>query len=390
MSSSYLGAAAAITAEDVPVLYAGANLYTPAIGDLGWTSLLAWTVSLLERNGPVPLVRPTAMAPDTRCAAVCVIGSGAAMADLPPTGDEFALAVRELAAMTGAGFGAIYPLAAATVSAVVPVAVASQLGVPLLDADGEGRTFALIHHTAMHLAGVPATPLVVRGVTGESVGINVLASARVDTLLRSNVEVLGGWAALAGYPSTAAELRTAALTGTVSRLLNVGRLLLDSTGTDELVARLAAVTGCRRLGRGRIAELEHLSRPADLMNPAHPSTVVVDGVSGGGESGGGGGGGKGGGGGGGGGYSRGRMFRLELRSEIVAVFADGELVAAAPDLISLVNVQYGEVATLDSLEPGDLVDILLMPADAVWYSAEGLAMVGPASHGIPLDHPRRR
>jgi uncharacterized protein len=203
-----------------------------------------------------------------------------------------------------------------------------------------------------------------------------LTSARVDALLRSNVEVLGGWAALAGYPSTAGELRTAALTGTVSRLLNVGRLLLDSTDSDELVARLAAVTGCRRLGRGRIVELEHLSRPADLLNPAHPSTLVVDEV--------------GGGGGGGGEYGRGRMFRLELRSEIVAVFADGALVAAAPDLISLVNVQYGEVATLDSLEPGDLVDILLMPADAIWYSAKGLAMVGPASHGIPLDHPRRR
>ncbi|WP_028925801.1 DUF917 domain-containing protein [Pseudonocardia acaciae] len=378
MSTSYLGGGAAIAAEDVPALYAGANFYTPAIADLGWTSLLAWTVSLLERNGPVPLVRPTAIAPDTRCAAVCVIGSGAAMADLPPTGDEFAMAVRELAAMTGASdFDAVYPLAAATVSAVVPVAVASQLGVPLLDADGEGRTFALIHHTAMHLAGVAATPLVVRGVTGESVGIRVLASARVDTLLRSNVEVLGGWAALAGYPSTAGELCRAALPGTVSRLLNVGRLLRESTGADELVARLAAVTGCRRLGRGRIVELEHLSRPTDLMNPAHPSTVVIDEVGGGG-------------GGGGGKCDSGRMYRLELRSEIVAVFADGALVAAAPDLISLVNVQYGEVATLDNLEPGDLVDILVMPADAVWYSAEGLAMVGPASHGIPLDHPRRR
>ncbi len=40
-------------------------------------------------------------------------------------------------------------------SALVPAAVASQLGVPLLDADGMGRTFALIHHTAMHLAGLP-------------------------------------------------------------------------------------------------------------------------------------------------------------------------------------------------------------------------------------------
>jgi DUF917 family protein len=48
------------------------------------------------------------------------------------------------------------------------------------------------------------------------------------------------------------------------------------------------------------------------------------------------------------------------------------------------------VATLDSLEPGDLVDVLATPADAVWYTPEGMAMVGLVSHGIPLEHPRRR
>jgi hypothetical protein len=48
------------------------------------------------------------------------------------------------------------------------------------------------------------------------------------------------------------------------------------------------------------------------------------------------------------------------------------------------------LATLDSLEPGDLVDVLATPADAIWYSPEGMAMVGLAANGIPLPHPRRR
>jgi hypothetical protein len=34
--------------------------------------------------------------------------------------------------------------------------------------------------------------------------------------------------------------------------------------------------------------------------------------------------------------------------------------------------------------------VLVTPADAVWYSAEGMEMVGLSSHGIPLEHPRRR
>jgi DUF917 family protein len=363
----YVGATAWIGAEDVPALYEGAKFYSAAVGDANRSSLTSWLTGLLERAGPVALHRVETLDPDTRCVAVCVLGSGSAMADLPPAGDEFAAAIRQIERLQGARFGAVYPLAAATISALVPVVAAAQLGIPLLDADGMGRTYALIHHTAMHLAGVSPTPLVALGPTGESVLVETPAGPRADRLLRASVDTLGGWAALAAYPTTAGVLRRAALPGTVSRIANVGRLLLERTDPDILISRLSAITGCRRLGRGRIVELEHLTRPSDGTIPAHPSSMVVD------ETGG-----------------LRRQLRIELRSEIVAVFANGALIAGAPDLLCLVDVSRGALATLDSLEPGDLVDVLVTPADAIWYSAEGMQMVGLGSHGIPLDHPRRR
>ena len=363
----YVGALASIGAEDVAAMYEGAKFYSPAVGDANRSSVTSWLCGLLERNGPVPLRRVESVAPELPCVSVCVLGSGSAMADLPPAGDEFVSAVRQIEQLQRSTFGAVYPLAAATISALVAVATAAQLGVPLLDADGMGRTFALIHHTAMHLAGVSPTPLVAFGPTGESVLVQVPAGPRADRLLRSSVDTLGGWAALAAYPTTAGVLRHAALPGTVSRIANVGRLLLERTDPDLLVTRLSAITGCRRVARGRIVELEHLSRPSDVTIPAHPSSLVVEELDG-----------------------LGRQLRIELRSEIVAVFADGALIAGAPDLMCLVDVSRGALATLDSLEPGDLVDVLVTPADAVWYSPEGMAMVGLASHGIPLAHPRRR
>ncbi|GAA0462810.1 hypothetical protein Ade02nite_29410 [Paractinoplanes deccanensis] len=366
-TAGYLGAMASISAEDVPALYEGAKFYSPAVGDAGRSSVTSWLAGLLERNGPVPLMRVESVAPDTQCVAVCVLGSGSAMADLPPAGDEFVLAVRQIERLQKVRFGAVYPLAAATISALVPVVTAAQLGVPLLDADGMGRTFALIHHTAMHLAGVSPTPLVAVGPTGESVLVEVLSGPRADRMLRANVDTVGGWAALAAYPVDAGTLRRAALPGTMSRITNVGRVLLETTDPEALVTRLGAITGCRRVARGRIAELEHLSRQNDVTIPAHPSSLVVE------ETGG-----------------LGRQLRIELRSEIVAVFADGALIAGAPDLMCLLDVSRGALATLDSLEPGDLIDVLVTPADAVWYSPEGMEMVGLASHGIPLEHPRRR
>src|SRR6185295_12095731 len=143
--AGYLGAMASIGVEDVPALYEGAKFYSPAVGDAGRSSVTSWLSGLLERNGPVPLLRVESVAPDTPCVSVCVLGSGSAMADLPPAGDEFVAAVRQIERLQRVRFGAIYPLAAATISALVAVVTAAQLGVPLLDADGMGRTFALIH-----------------------------------------------------------------------------------------------------------------------------------------------------------------------------------------------------------------------------------------------------
>ncbi|WP_432974557.1 DUF917 domain-containing protein [Dactylosporangium sp. CA-233914] len=366
-AGGYLGANTWIGAEDVPALYEGAKFYSSSVGDANRSSLNSWLTGLLERRGPVPLRRVETMDPDTPCVSVCVLGSATAMADLPPAGDEFESAIRQIERLQGVRFGAVYPLAAATVSALAPVVAAAQLGVPLLDADGMGRTYALIHHTAMHLAGVSPTPLVAFGPTGESVLVESPEGRRADRLLRANVDPLGGWAALAAYPTTAGILRRAALPGTVSRITNVGRVLLQRTDPDLLISRLSAVTGCRRLGRGRIVDLEQLSRPSDGTIPAHASSVVVDETSG----------------------PR-RQLRIELRSEIVAVFANGALIAGAPDLLCLVDAARGALATLDNLERGDLVDVLVTPADAVWYSDEGMEMVGLHSHGIPLEHPRRR
>jgi hypothetical protein len=360
------GAATWISAADVPALYEGAKFYAPAVGDASRSSLTSWLTGLLEREGPVPLHRVETMAPETPCVSLCVLGSGSALADLPPAGDEFVAAIRQIEQLQGVRFGAVYPLAAATVSALVPVAAAAQLGVPLLDADGMGRAFALIHHTAMYLAGISPTPLVAFGPTGDSVLVDARTGARADRLLRASLDTLGGWAALASYPTTAGALRRGALPGTISRIANVGRVLLQQTDPDLLISRLAAITGCRRLGRGRISELEQLSRPSDGSIPAHPSSVVIDETDG-----------------------QRRQLRIELRSEIVAVFANGELIAGAPDLLCLVDATRGTLATLDNLERGDLVDVLVTPGEAVWYSEEGMAMVGLNFHGIPLDHPRR-
>ncbi len=88
----------AIGADDVPTLWAGAQFYAPAFGDDGAEGLLEWVTALLAEHDTVPLVRADALPPDARCAALGLVGSGTALAELPPAGTS---SPRPSAALSG-------------------------------------------------------------------------------------------------------------------------------------------------------------------------------------------------------------------------------------------------------------------------------------------------
>lgn len=358
------GPVTAIGADDVATLWAGAQFYAPAVGDIGATALREWVTALLAEYGPVPLVPAAALPAGTRCAALGLVGSGLALAELPPVGDEFTAVLDGLELRIGARFEAVFPLAAAALNALTPLVAAASRGLPLIDGDGMGRVFPLVQHTSLHLAGVSVGPVCAAGPAGERLTLEAASAERVEAMLRAQVHLLGGWAATASYPCRAAELMGTAIHGTVSRLLGAGRVLRAGGPVDQVVSRLAAVTGCRSVGRGRVVEVEQLTRPTQGAQPAHASTVLVAETAG-----------------------AGRLFQLELQNDILLVLTDGALTAAVPDVICLLDAVRGVVVGLDGLEMGDLVDVLVMPAAPVWYSGAGLALVGPHAFGMPIEHP---
>jgi uncharacterized protein len=354
----------AIGAEDIPALAAGGRFFASAAAPVSALALTDWVSDLLREHGPVPLLRPGNLPPSSTCAAVGVVGSPIAMAELPPTGDEFVEAVRRLETRVGTRLAGVFPLAAAAVNALTPVVAAAQLGIPLLDADGMGRVFPLVQQTSLHLAGVPVAPVAAVAATGEAVLVEAASGARAEVVLRAAVTVVGGWAATASHACTSTDLARAGVPGTVSRLLAVGRVLLEGGTADQTVSRLAALTGARRVTRGRVVDLEHHTRPSDLAMPAHPSNVIVAEPDG------------------------GRLVRLEAQNDVLLVLADGAVIAAVPDIVCLLDAVRGGVASLDGLEVGDLVEVLVMPSAALWYTPDGLDLVGPRAFGLPLDHPR--
>lgn len=342
------------------MLWAGAQIYGSSVGghDLVW--LHAWTRALLAERGPVPLVRAADLG-DASCAAVLVVGSMSSLLELMPTGDEVPLAVEALVARTGRPLEAVFPLDAANINALIPLAAAAQLGLPLVDCDAMGRIFPLIHQTSLYLAGVPVGPVAAASPTGNTVVIDA-DGARADALIRSVLDELGGWAMTVMHPCSAAQLDATGLHGTVSRLMTVGHVIRDSSSAAEVSRRLSAEVGSRVVGRGPVVQVGHSSQR--VAHPSLPSIVVV--------------------------VERGephRVIQLEVQNEILVAMIDGRVVAAVPDTICLLDRQTGEIVGTDQVHVGDDIEIMVLPSAPVWHTAPGLALVGPSAFGIPIEHP---
>ncbi|MBP2474774.1 DUF917 family protein [Crossiella equi] len=354
-----------ITAEDIPVMLAGAQLLCSSAGSIPLDGFTTAVADVLARNGPVPLVALDDLPPDALCVSIGAIGGFAPMVELPPNGDEPVLAVRALEDRLGRPVDAIVSLNAAGPNAVFPVAAAAGLGLPLVDCDGMGRIMPLMTQTTYTLAGLDIGPLAAVGLAGD---VLVLDSTvrRSELLLRAAMQAAGGWMLCATYPATVAQLRPAALRGATSRVLTAGRMLSSVEDRESLLAGLTRTMGSRVLGSGRVVELGHATRTVGARHyPSVPTSIVVA------EYG-----------------KAGRLIRLEGHGELLLAVIDGVVTAAVPDVLCMLDRQELNVVGMESVNVGHHVDVLVLPVSPMWHTSAGLAMAGPRAFGFPVRHPR--
>jgi DUF917 family protein len=354
-----------LTAPDVRHLRTGAHFLACAI-DPTAIYIYAEMIQQAMEDRTLELITVDELDPDDLVVAVGMVTQGLFIADMPPVGDEFTGCIRAIEANLGRKVRAIYSLAAANVNGIVPLMVALQSSLPVIDSDPMGRVFPLISQTTLNIGKVPISPIALMGVTGERAVVEADDPQRAETLVRALVTELGGWAATAMYPCSARQLQEHGVHGSISRMIRIGEILDAEASVEIKFLLLAELLGAARIARARVSHIEGLSRPTDLGLPAQPSSVtLVD-------------------------ESSGQIIRMEIQNEILLVLVDGAIAAAVPDMVTLLNSEHGTVVNLDDLRVGDVVDVLKIIAAPQWYSEAGLDLAEPKAFGIPLEHPKRR
>lgn len=354
-----------LTPETLDDILSGAQLGVLTAASTFTGTLEGWVRGLLEQHGPVPLVAPedvhVQLGDDAWACTVGLVGSVAALFELPPRGDEPLVAVRELERLLGRPMAAVAPLNAAGINAVLAVASACILRLPLIDVDGQGQVLPLIDQSTYALGGLTPAPLVGVGPWGDVVTVRS-ALNRGEAVERAALAGAGGWLLTALYAATAADLTRAGIPGALSRCAVAGSIL--RSGRGQLGPRLAQQLGGRIIGRGQVVEIsQHPEPDAPTGQPAQPVSIRLTKRG-----------------------STASEILVEVRNEAVLALVDGSLAGSAPDVICLLDPLRRQSVDLLDLREGDTVDVLLLPAHERWHEEDGIERAGPAAFGLRVAY----
>ena len=88
-----------------------------------------------------------------------MMGAPTVLVEKIPNGNEFVKAFEELGSFLGKKVYATFPIEAGGVNSMIPIAVAANLGLPIVDCDGMGRAFPELQMVTFHLYGQTASPM---------------------------------------------------------------------------------------------------------------------------------------------------------------------------------------------------------------------------------------
>ena len=83
---------------------------------------------------------------------------------------------------------------------------------------------------------------------------------------------------------------------------------------------------------------------------------------------------------------RGRKASVTFQNENLCAEVDGKVIATAPDLICLVDVETFTPVPTDALRYGKRVMAVGLPCFPLWRTKEGLELAGPRYFGIDTDY----
>ncbi|WP_217182812.1 DUF917 domain-containing protein [Streptomyces sp. AC495_CC817] len=350
-----------LTAADLPDLARGATLL--GTGGGGDPYIGTMLVERVLGDGAITILDPDELADDLFVIPTAQMGAPTVMVEKIPAGTEPTLALRTLEAHLGRTADATMPIECGGINSMIPLVVAAETGLPVVDADGMGRAFPELSMETFAVYGVHGSPLALAGERGEQVVIDTGDDDRqMEWLARAITIRLGGVGHIAEYAMTGADVRRTAVPRTLSMALALGRAIRvareqKSSPFDAIAETLSTTLypHVRELCVGKVIDVERRTTEGFAKGRATIAPLGDDAAA---------------------------PFEISFQNENLVARQGVRLMAIVPDLICVVDHETAEPITTEGLRYGQRVRVLGISTPDMMRTPEALAAFGPSAFGL--------
>ncbi|WP_329086209.1 MULTISPECIES: DUF917 domain-containing protein [unclassified Streptosporangium] len=287
---------------------------------------------------------------------VGLVGAVSVFTERLPSGGEWAPVLAAIVERTGIDPVGLIPIEAGGINGIVVFVAAVELGLPVVDADLQGRALPRLDQMSVAALGEPLTPLAIGDVSGRLLVLDRLSAPAAERIVRSALSEFGGWAAIAMRPLPVASLDRLTILGSLSRALRLGAHHAAWTRTAD-PREVAASLGARVLVTGRVVEVVRYRAEAGFGR----GSVIIRADRG------------------------GSLVRLEMENEYLLALVDGRPVASTPDILCVVDRAGGLPVSCDTVRGGAEVVALHLPGPPFWWRPEVVGAVAPRAFGLDIE-----
>ncbi|MDH5460154.1 MAG: DUF917 domain-containing protein [Candidatus Bathyarchaeota archaeon] len=291
----------------------------------------------------VKLVSPSEVPDDAKVVNFACVG---ATTTVEYDADAAVKTLRILEEYAGFSAYATIPVELGGFNTLAAVDVAARCAIPVVDADGAGRSVPEVHLKVYTIDDILLTPMVVADLHAKNIVIaketvNSKAAERIARVLATE------WnhsAYTARRILTGAQAKTSPIQLSLSKSMNIGKMLRKSVDPIKAVLK---ETDSFKLFEGIVG---HVKRETEAG-----FTFVNIKLRGTHE------------------YA-GSMFEFKAKNEVLVAYRDGKLAAIAPDIITPVHPETSRCITAEKIEKGDKLAVLGLPAPQKWRTSKGLEL----------------
>jgi DUF917 family protein len=226
------------------------------------------------------------------------------------------------------------------------VDVAARSNIPVVDADGAGRSVPEVHLKVYTIDNIPITPMVVSDLHAKNMVIvkETIDSKAAERIARTLAAEWNQSAYTARRILTGAQTRISPIQLSLSKSMRIGKLL--RTAIEPIKAVLKETQGFK-LFEGVVDQVERKTEAG--------FTFIKMMIHGSHE------------------YAK-STFAFKAKNEVLVAYKNGRLAAIAPDIITPVHPETGRCITAEKIEKGEKLVVLGLPAPQKWRTNKGLEL----------------